>query len=1439
MLAAGGVAAFLFVLPAAGAPVPASRAPVPPAALEYNSQRIHPNLLKTLLEGGGGGSYPILIEYARSSRLLDSLPPSSDRLEARSRVIAALQADRARAAGPILAEIHRAGVSSVRSFWISPVIRLEAGAGLIAQLSHRPDILQIRPDAPVALEGGPLEADPDLQIVRGTLNLPWNLEAIRVGMAAMALQLDGKGVVVANLDTGVDWTHPALQQKYRGYDPFGLADHTGNWHVSTGENYPEPGDGFGHGTHTMGTLVGEEPGGPRVGVAVGASWIAVKMIDDNGAFFESWAHDAFEWIMAPEGDPALAPDIVSSSWSTGFGGDTRFQADVQALRAGGILPVFSAGNSGPWIGTINSPADYPFSTAVGALDDVGWAASFSSRGPSTAPWSEVKPEIAAPGVDVLSSVPGGYTVADGTSMAAPHLAGTAALLLQADPSLSPDQLEQILTQTALPLGPAVPNNQTGWGQLDAFAAALQVSPHGVLSGTVSIPEGPPVPAASVRAVTQEDGHFLTIAGDENGRYTLAALPGTYSLTARAFGYAPLSVQNLEVLTDQATLQDFDLLPLPRGWLSGTVRELESGQPLTAAIDMLNGPLSTRSGSDGRFSLSLPEGSWQVRLMAPAHRILDITVTVTAGMTTTVQADLPSAPHILLVDSGRWYYSSKVMYFREALDTLAYPYDVWDLRDPFGTISGISDSPVITDLVPYDLVIWSAPADSPGMAWVDDEIGEYLAQGGWLLVSGQNVAFWDAGGSLFVLPSYFPKYLGASYEHLPAPGSVQGLAGTPFEGLTLDLNTPDSGQEQSNPDSVSIFDPLLAAPAFVWPEGAPAGTLAGGCHPYRAAWTGFGLEGVGPRSERIEAFQRFLDWFVVPPPDYALHVDPVSEVLVGAPEDFIAQPIRIENTGVQSDSYRISVQPGNWPAWLEGPGGISTSSFLTLTVPGCSGSVVTATVGVPANLPRDTYDNLGLAFRSLAEPDLRSSLTLTMKTPAPLLLVEDGRWQFYGWRYADALDSRGLSYDLVDRSVQEATPDDFLGRYPLVIWTTGQDWFLPLPAGEQQAMIDFLDQGGGLLLTSQDLLNVAGKGSLARDYLGVAAYSTEITPTAVSAVEGGILDPALVPWPLNYPFVNWSDSFWPEGGAQPVIRDAGNRILGAANTGPNWRSLFFSFPLETLPENSLDQVLVDSLRWLGPLGGTKLVSPETAASSVPFPLQLVLRSAHAEPLYGVTISLPLPEAVAVVPGSIYGPWAYSQETHALSWRGALGPGQAIHMGLLLDASIRFAGPQPLVFPVTFRLADSQVFLDEAVVWLDAPDIHLFGVVAPQYLAPPAIGFSAGPIQTATFTLTAQNRGWTTAAVRLTDTLPVGLQLVTSTLSATVGSVSVISDSIHWAGSLEPEGRADIHFQGRVEFPLPMGDLSSWLAAHDGYRGYADWIILKVFGGLYFPFLNGPG
>ena len=381
----------------------------------------------------------------------------------------------------------------------------------------------------------------------------------------------------------------------------------------------------------MGTMVGEDASlTNQVGVAPGARWIAAKGCESSSCS-ESGLLGAGQWIAAPTDlaganpRPDLRPNIVNNSWGAGNGPivDPWYEATVDAWIAGGIFPAFSNGNSGPSCDTAGSPGDYQQSYASGAFDINGAIASFSSRGPGEA--GDVKPNIAAPGVNVRSSVPGnGYSSFNGTSMASPHTAGTVALMWSAAPSLVGNigLTSTILDDTATDTpstqcgGTDDDNNVWGEGKLNAFAAVDQSprGPTGTLSGTVtSAAGGAPVAGARVE-VTGPSNRTLMTAAD--GSYSTTLPIGDYSVTVSAFGFQN-GTASVTITEGQTTTQNFALNPVSSFTVSGLVRD-GSGTPVANATIVIQGtPIPpTTSGADGSYSFAnVPAGTYTVAASA--------------------------------------------------------------------------------------------------------------------------------------------------------------------------------------------------------------------------------------------------------------------------------------------------------------------------------------------------------------------------------------------------------------------------------------------------------------------------------------------------------------------------------------------------------------------------------------------------------------------------------------------------------------------------------------------------------------------------------------------------------------------------------------------------------------------------------------------------------
>jgi serine protease AprX len=388
-----------------------------------------------------------------------------------------------------------------RSFYIVNAILVKGTREIAQTLAARPDVGRI--------EGNPhIQNDiPQPASAVETSSQPKAPAVIEPGIAythapdVWALGFAGQGITVAGADTGQRWTHNALKPHYRGWDGQN-ANHDYNWHDSIhdgvgnpcGNDSPEPCDDNGHGTHTIGTVVGDDGSGNQIGMAPGAKWIGCRNMDQGNGTPARYI-ECMEFFLAPypvngnpnEGDPLKAPDVTSNSWvcppSEGCSANT-LQAAVEAQAAAGIMMVAGAGNDGPDCSTVfYPPALYEASYTVGALNTgTDTIASFSSRGPVTIDQSNrIKPDITAPGTNTRSSYntsDNAYASLSGTSMATPHIAGAMALLWCARPDFRHDiagsrtlvdNAAHFISSTQCgTAGP--PNNVYGWGRVDISAA---------------------------------------------------------------------------------------------------------------------------------------------------------------------------------------------------------------------------------------------------------------------------------------------------------------------------------------------------------------------------------------------------------------------------------------------------------------------------------------------------------------------------------------------------------------------------------------------------------------------------------------------------------------------------------------------------------------------------------------------------------------------------------------------------------------------------------------------------------------------------------------------------------------------------------------------------------------------------------------------------------
>ncbi len=1393
-------------------------------------ERLHPSLWQHMQQVDRGELIAIIIEW--HSPGIDALAaqthsPEKDAVQQRQQLITTLQANaQAHTQGlqQMLAEAQMRGeATQARVYWVSPVIAVQANPALIEQLSQDPAVAQIRLDEPIYLEEdqfAPFEGNAPSQAVQ------WNLSMVQVDLAQQALGLDGTGVVVANLDTGVDWQHPALMKQYRGYNPNGPPLHLGNWFVVTGEPYLYPGDGIGHGTHTMGSMVGDDGQGNRTGVAPGARWIAVKVFNNDGITYESWLHSAFEWILAPAGNPALAPDVVNNSWGSRNGSDTRFQPDVAALLAAGILPIFSAGNSGPQPRTVGSPGSYPGVLAVGAVDELKATASFSSRGPN--PWGDIKPEIVAPGVQIRSTFPGGgYALFTGTSMATPLVAGAAALLLQANPDLTPDEIVSIIKNTAEPLGDTVPNQNTGWGLLNAYAAGIQVTGNGIVSGQVKNTTGTGIPYATVTARSHPEvipSRVVTLSVDDRGGYQIALQPGRYSLTAQAFGYTAVTWPSVIVLTGTHSTENFLLSPLPTGLVSGTVRDLVSGLPISATLSVPGTPVTALADPvSGVFQMALPAGTWPVLVEAVAHRSAHFTPTVTVEGTQVFDLALERAPRILLVDSGQWYYGSEIGYYEFALQALDYPYTLWPIHY-LGDGEELDQRPKPGDLDPYEIVIWSDPEASPGYIGMNDVITSYLDQSGNLLLSGQEILELDGGGVYFMSAAYTYHHLGLSYQEQGPLSPLTGMPGSPLEGLQVNLNTADSAQQQKRVDAGKIINAVTSQAALSWADGSLGAATAGVCRPYRAAWLGFGLEGAGPASVRTEVMQRLINWFQSDRAAYGIQVSNVPEQIIGLAGQVVTGTITLDSVGVLTDDLALTVSGGPWPIVVNLPDGSSITQQGSLQLPSCQQVEIEVAISIPANEPKERYSHYTIEFASQNNPAVSTQVHFEVKTPAPVLLVDTHRWYDHIQPYRDTLHALGVPFDTLDglNAFLDPASADRLAPYSQVIWITGYNWFDPLDKNSQTALANYLDGGGMLLITSQDLLDTVGESTFVKTRLGVLDYTLSITPSEVHAAEGSLLGEDLGPLQLSFPYPNWGDGIEPDTAAKVLLIEGNLYPVGIGKAANTWRTLFYSFPLETLDTLALQTVLRRSLAWLNPLGESRLQAPPAAMPGSTLPVTLTLQLTGSPPASTLQAVLPLPPGSTLLTDTLQGGWVYQPDQQRIFWTGSLLSNTAQQLTAQLSILETLAPGSQIPLQANLSWGDGLTVTLDREVAIGLPWLSVHTSSAAQTLQ---AGHSS-PI-----TLTVTNQGVTTNTTTLTIRIPAELQIqpISGTSQAMTGWLT--GTQYTWQTTLGPAGQVDYSFW--VLAADPQKRVALRLDAKDALSSHFTGWVFHVFTRYYLP------
>ncbi len=539
-------------------------------------------------------------------------------------VLGALQDAAARSQGALLDDLaNRQRGGGIRGFtphWLVNAVVVVGTVDAIRELALRDDVVAIEPDLKVELIE-PLKAEKATPPggYRG-IGITPGVVAVGARRVWNELGIDGTGVIVANMDTGVDGSHPALASRWRGL----VAPASECWLDNSGQGSPNfPVDYGRHGTHVMGTITGQAPD-DTIGVAPGALWIATNTIDQGvSTEFDNDVIQALEFFTDPDGNPGTTDDVpcvVQNSWGTfeGLGYPDCYSYWWTAMdncEAAGVVLTWSAGNEGPTSGSLRSPADRadsPYNAfSVGSTQNYApYAISdFSSRGPSNCggPYA-MKPEICAPGSNIYSSVPGGGYEGgwDGTSMAGPHVAGVVALMCAANPDLDHETIKQVMMETAIDKGVAGEDNTYGHGFIDAYEAVLAVMGGlGTVSGTVT-DAGTGLPLVGVRVGVIDRPTSKVTGADGSFQFMLPV--GAWTLTFEVFGYGDESLV-VSVIENETVDGSVAMTALPSAVLSGVVHDYEGALVSGATIQVLDTPIDpVQSGGDGSYSIVMPSGA---------------------------------------------------------------------------------------------------------------------------------------------------------------------------------------------------------------------------------------------------------------------------------------------------------------------------------------------------------------------------------------------------------------------------------------------------------------------------------------------------------------------------------------------------------------------------------------------------------------------------------------------------------------------------------------------------------------------------------------------------------------------------------------------------------------------------------------------------------------
>jgi uncharacterized repeat protein (TIGR01451 family) len=694
-------------------------------------------------------------------------------------------------------------------------------------------------------------------------------------------------------------------------------------------------------------------------------------------------------------------------------------------------------------------------------------------------------------------------------------------------------------------------------------------------------------------------------------------------------------------------------------------------------------------------------------------------------------------------------------------------------------------------MPYDILIWSAPRDAPGYIGAGDVITQYLEGGGRLMLSGQDVGFWDGGGSGSSWSPYYREYLKARFVDDVAPTRVlDGVGGDVLAGTTITIAGSGGADNQDYPDVISIVDTDAAAPIMAYRGDGCGGLRVGTCVDYRAVYLPFGFEAINDRIARRRVMGDVIDWLRAPLPAAGLEMEPVSQLRIGSPGSSVTHTVRVRHIGQSGpdDQVGLTLEGSSWPTEL---------SDSSLTLSPCTSDTVTVSVTIPLTAAWDMHDVITLSAQSSLSMGLSVSATLDSKVPAPILLVDDDRWYDQQATYEAAMDDAELPYDLWENSPPErgghqAGPSfKTLRQYPIVVWWTGYDWYAPVTVEEVEVLESYLDSGGRLFLSSQDFLYYHGDSSFRHSHLGVLTYTQDVTPTEVTVVPESPVSTSSDIWPLSFPsgYQNWSDGVVPGAGVSVAFRDQEQHGTGLTRRVGASATMFLSFPFEALPADVRPFVAGSAVGWLSWLGRTTFeADPRAVAAGATVSYTVTVRNDGPEPVTA-SVSNTLPPGLALEGDSIVGPGSYEPTQRRLSWRGGVGPAQPVTLTYRAQVVTTTPSAQVVVNPVRVSLEDHGIAFDrDANIVVDRPDLSVSSFACTPAVMPPGRTITCG--------LTLMNTGTADAPAAVARVRTPGrLTPVAGSLWIPGGETvwALEEDDITWSGPLPANSESRLTFQ----------------------------------------------